>query len=179
MSWTPERIEQLKKLWDRGESCTVIGLQMGASRNSVISKVSRLKLQPRKTAVRREPPPRRRVPNSGGYRTLAPKPKPEPFGPIVQIPANVWHPITDTTPKSLAALNDGDCRWPISDTPTGDTTGFCGCKAHAGLPYCASHAAKAYQAPDAKRKSINPVSSIPALGNTKLKGAEEFLKEHA
>lgn len=49
-AWTDERVELLKRLWDSGASCTAIAAQLGgeATRNSVIGKVTRLGLQPRR-----------------------------------------------------------------------------------------------------------------------------------
>lgn len=46
--WTDEEIEQLKTLWGIGESGSVIARALGKSRNSIMSKIHRLKLQ-RKT----------------------------------------------------------------------------------------------------------------------------------
>lgn len=48
MAWTPERIEQLKKLWSEGKSANEIANELGAiSRNAVIGKVYRLGLSTR------------------------------------------------------------------------------------------------------------------------------------
>ena len=45
MSWTDERVEQLKKLWAEGLSASQIAAQLGGvSRNAVIGKVHRLHL---------------------------------------------------------------------------------------------------------------------------------------
>jgi GcrA cell cycle regulator len=42
--WTPERVEQLKRMLSEGHSCSVIGNVMGASRNAIIGKIHRLDL---------------------------------------------------------------------------------------------------------------------------------------
>ena len=49
MSWTPEREEKLKQLWKKGHSGSQIArlLGDGATRNSVLGKAFRLKLQSR------------------------------------------------------------------------------------------------------------------------------------
>ena len=43
-TWTPERIDTLKSLWNKGISITQIGKRMGMSRNSVVGKAHRLNL---------------------------------------------------------------------------------------------------------------------------------------
>ena len=49
MSWTPEREEKLKQLWIKGHSGSQIARMLGdgATRNSVLGKAFRLKLQTR------------------------------------------------------------------------------------------------------------------------------------
>ena len=48
MSWTPERENKLKELWKKGLTASQIAAQMGATtRNAVIGKAHRLKLQAR------------------------------------------------------------------------------------------------------------------------------------
>lgn len=48
MSWTDERIETLKRLWSEGHSASQIAGELGGvSRNAVIGKVHRLKLESR------------------------------------------------------------------------------------------------------------------------------------
>jgi len=45
MSWTDERVELLKKMWEEGSSASQIATQLGGvSRNAVIGKVHRLKI---------------------------------------------------------------------------------------------------------------------------------------
>ena len=52
MTWIPERIDQLKKLWAAGESASVIAATLGGTtRNAVIGKVHRLGLAGRRTRV--------------------------------------------------------------------------------------------------------------------------------
>lgn len=45
--WTEERIDELKRRWDAGETCSAIGHTMGVSRNAIIGKVHRLGLNAR------------------------------------------------------------------------------------------------------------------------------------
>jgi hypothetical protein len=47
--WAPEKIEELKMLWERGDSATIISRAIGFSRNAVLGKVHRLGLSSRHT----------------------------------------------------------------------------------------------------------------------------------
>jgi len=46
-SWSDERVEELKGLWAKGSSASVIGRAMRLTRNAVLGKVHRLKLEKR------------------------------------------------------------------------------------------------------------------------------------
>jgi GcrA cell cycle regulator len=48
MTWTVERIEHLKKLWEAGLSARHICAELGTTRNAVLGKVNRLGLDLRK-----------------------------------------------------------------------------------------------------------------------------------
>src|SRR6185295_3888656 len=53
MSWTDERIETLKKMWDSGLTATQIAEELGGvSRNAVIGKAHRLGLPARPSPVK-------------------------------------------------------------------------------------------------------------------------------
>jgi len=53
MAWTDERIEQLKRLWEAGNTASQIAEELGGvSRNAVIGKAHRLGLQSRPSPVR-------------------------------------------------------------------------------------------------------------------------------
>ena len=48
MSWTDERIDQLRQMWERGMTASQIAEELGGvSRNAVIGKAHRLGLQAR------------------------------------------------------------------------------------------------------------------------------------
>ena len=68
MSWTEERIDTLKKMWDSGMTATQIAEELGGvSRNAVIGKAHRLGLQSRPSPVK---------PNEAKAEAAAPAPKP-------------------------------------------------------------------------------------------------------
>src|SRR3954469_10582593 len=58
-TWTSERIELLRLLWDEGVTTAEIGRRIGVSKNAVVGKVHRIGLVPR--IVKDEQPPRRNV----------------------------------------------------------------------------------------------------------------------
>jgi GcrA cell cycle regulator len=70
MPWTDERVELLKKLWTDGLSCAQVATQMGGlTRNAVIGKIHRLKLDKRikfQLPVRRRRPDKPMRSNIGG-----------------------------------------------------------------------------------------------------------------
>jgi GcrA cell cycle regulator len=66
MTWTPERVAELKELWTAGHSASVIGKRLGVSKNAVVGKAHRLQLTARPSPIRKETlstSPRRRAPS--------------------------------------------------------------------------------------------------------------------
>lgn len=151
MRWTEERIEKLKKLWAEGLSASECAARIAPeiTREAVCGKVHRLKLPYRRTGIRKK---FNRVPRCKPMH----KPKPQPpsrhtiaVEPVAE--ADTWKALRNTTPVAIADLTPDACRWPIGDAPTR----YCGCKKIAGISYCATHAAKAFQPP--KVRQIAPV----------------------
>lgn len=133
MSWTDDRIEKLKELWDSGQSASQIAAALGGvTRNAVIGKAHRLGLQSRPSPVKNESP------------EAPPKPVKEPAAE----PANR---IT------LLELNERICKWPIGH-PGDDDFHFCGRESQPGVPYCPRHCEIAYQtqAPRRDRRKTPP-----------------------
>ena len=75
MSWTDERIETLKKMWDSGLTATQIAEELGGvSRNAVIGKAHRLGLPARPSPVK----PNEAKAAAAKPQPAAPKPAPAP-----------------------------------------------------------------------------------------------------
>ena len=125
MSWTEERIEDLRRLWDAGYSASAIGKQIGMSKNAVIGKAHRLGLRARPSPIRRNAPKQILTPR---IRLEEPRTEPAPPPPPVR-------------PRRIA--RGATCLWPIGD-PSDKDFHFCGEPVAEGKPYCTDHCAKAY-----------------------------------
>jgi len=79
MSWTDERIETLKTMWEAGQTASQIAEALGGvSRNAVIGKAHRLELQARPSPVKaNEPEPVAAAPAPEPVAPPAPEPEPE------------------------------------------------------------------------------------------------------
>lgn len=172
MSWTDERVEKLKKLYQEGLSASQIAKQLGGvTRNAVIGKVSRLGLtgraapsKPQRTVYKAPPVPR--APHQNNALSFkGPRP---PVRALVMGPGHSPGPkpptpveMPTTKPGSMAAplteLGVHQCRWPLGRML--DPPGlFCGepldgDRDHTLPPYCADHQASAFQAAQPKKKT--------------------------
>ncbi|TAK48559.1 MAG: GcrA cell cycle regulator [Xanthobacteraceae bacterium] len=161
ITWTDERVDQLKRLWEAGLSASQIAAELGnITRNAVIGKVHRLGLSGRvKNSSAASPRPRKaRAPShimrisrpvARGNTALA-----QAFE--VEFEAD---PVTydNIVPlgqrRTLMELNEDTCRWPVGDPGSPDFF-FCGGKSLTSLPYCAHHSRIAYQ-PVSDRRRVN------------------------
>jgi GcrA cell cycle regulator len=164
MSWTDERIEQLKHHWMEGKSASQIAglLGHGLSRNAVIGKVHRLGLagrakspglassRPRPSASHRAAAPRLaaaqpRITRGATALAIAPEAlieaEPEAFESVV-VPMSLRVTIVE--------LKEAMCRWPLGD-PASSEFRYCGSPAASG-PYCAYHGSLAYQPAHDRRR---------------------------
>jgi GcrA cell cycle regulator len=89
MSWTDERIETLRKMWDSGMTATQIAEELGGvSRNAVIGKAHRLGLASRPSPVKpNTPESRTAAPAASAPSAPAPAPSPQPEPAPVPRPA--------------------------------------------------------------------------------------------
>ena len=149
LTWSDEKVEQLKKLWESGLSASQIAVELGnVTRNAVIGKVHRLGLSGRAKAPSAARPRKARPekmfhpakPTTRGNTALAQafevelEPDPIAYDTIVPMSQRL----------SLFDLNEATCHWPVGD-PASEEFFFCGGKSLMGLPYCAHHSRVAYQ----------------------------------
>src|ERR1700737_1276452 len=158
LTWSDDRVEQLKKLWEAGLSASQIAAELGnVTRNAGIGKVHRLGLSGRAKSPSSAAPRQRKArpaqhmmrvsrPVSRGNTALAHafevelEPDPIAYDNVVPMSQRL----------SLLELNETTCHWPIGD-PSSSEFFFCGGKALASLPYCAHHSRIAYQPASAPR----------------------------
>ena len=154
-TWNPERVAQLRAFMGAGMTCSQIAAEIGVTRNAVIGKIHRLGLGPGRPAA--APglacPPRLRRPRLPSQRQM-----------LRLISADAPLERDDHTSQSglvesaqscsFLDLEQGKCRWPVSERATGDKTAdfiFCGNDVVAGFSYCAGHARMAYRSPERRR----------------------------
>lgn len=145
MSWTDERVAILKKLWGEGRTAAEIAKELGGvTRNAVIGKAHRLKLSSRVSPIQQNN--KKSTKSVETKKVTAKKKAPAKPAPRTKTKTNIdADKIMAGDGFSLAELREKMCRWPIGD-PKDEDFKFCGCKAVAGIPYCAEHAKVAYQA---------------------------------
>ena len=132
MSWTHERIEQLKKLWEAGYTASNIATELGGiTRNAVIGKAHRLGLSGRMKSKSKVSSVsivrKRKLPVNKNSK-------------IIELTTSV-EPMN---PTSFADIKDGLCRWPLGEPEDLDFK-FCGRKCAEGMIYCTEHHSLAYQ----------------------------------
>ncbi len=123
MTWTPEKIKSLKKLWQKGKSTVEIGKALGISKNAVVGKVHRLELAARPSPIKVNP-----------AKAAA---KATPAKPTKSTGKKKNEVVT------LMDLKLTSCRWPIGD-PKDANFHFCGKTTQTGKSYCPEHCKVAY-----------------------------------
>ncbi len=165
MSWTDERVEQLKTMWIDGKSASQIANELanGVTRNAVIGKVHRLGLSGRaKTPAMSAPRPRAQKP-----RQMTPIARPTGGAPMTRgANALAYAPVVTTRPVmrpveevvipiservTIMELKESMCRWPLGD-PTNSEFRYCGADSPIGVSYCKYHSRIAYQPVQDRRR---------------------------
>jgi len=151
VTWTPERVEQLRTCIATGLTCSEIAAEIGVTRNAVIGKIHRLGLAPGRHVSESAPEhaPRARHSRPSSQRRLlrlifADRALPDKATDAEL--TNVAAAVESTRPCSLLELAACKCRWPVSNASASAVV-FCGNEAVGGLAYCAGHARMAYRIP--------------------------------
>jgi len=99
MSWTDERIEQLRSMWEKGLTASQIADELGGvSRNAVIGKAHRLGLKSRPSPVKATDKPAKPAKAPAAPKPAAPAPAPRAAAPAAPRPA----PAPKAEPKAAA-----------------------------------------------------------------------------
>lgn len=139
--WSPERIEQLRKLWNEGHSTRTIASMMGMTKNAIIGKAHRLHLPGRGNPIRRDGVVNpKRLKRARGA-TLPPLASVSPAA----APPSAARPAPPPTPINTRVRPCSPCCWPIGEPGKPDFR-FCDAGAMPGRPYCEPHCALAYVA---------------------------------
>jgi len=140
MSWTDDRLQQLKTLWAEGHSASVIADRLGhTTRSAVIGKVHRLGLSGRwKTQRPRQP--RRSTASAKPRRHANSVSRIQPVAITAGTIASELAKLgpAPETPVTVKTLTANTCRWPEGD-PRTPGFHFCGRTASSSGPYCGPH----------------------------------------
>ena len=170
MSWTEEREQKLRKLWEKGYTASQIAemLGEGATRNAVIGKAHRLKLAARVASKQSKSPKKqdtasdlnkqeRHISKKNRFRSLL-----------------LDKSFPPENPRQLEELDDKNCRWPSQHHPNEKGFYFCGRPSVEGFSYCKLHVLLAFQIRgDQKEELIDKEENeIPAFLKKKVKVAK-------
>ena len=165
LTWSDDRVEQLKKLWEAGLSASQIAAELGnVTRNAVIGKVHRLGLSGRAKSPATAAPRQRKAPRPAQHMMRVARPVSRGNTALAHVfevevepdPVTFDNVVPMSQRLSLLELNEATCHWPVGD-PSSPDFFFCGGKALSGLPYCAQHSRLAYQpAADRRRQQPKP-----------------------
>jgi GcrA cell cycle regulator len=131
MSWTDQRIDQLKSLWEKGLTASQIADELGGvSRNAVIGKAHRLGLKSRPSPVKANEPEKKAAPKkpASAAKPLAAAPaKPRPAAPASPVaarpeatgaePRQDMPRIVSIGPGGFMRQGPGDQQAPIPPAP--------------------------------------------------------------
>ena len=181
MSWTDERVETLKRMWNEGQSASQIAKELGGvTRNAVIGKVHRLGLSNRAGAPVK-PGAEAEEPRDEPAAVAAPEAAPAPAAPkdaAPEAPTPMRKPIVpagqplppqpsanEISPEALATVREVEKtakRISLMELtertckwpigdPATDDFWFCGLAVQQGKPYCEAHVGVAFQPMSSRR----------------------------
>jgi len=167
MSWTEEREQRLKELWEKGYTASQIAEMLGGgtTRNSVIGKAHRLKLAARKASKQCKSPKKRDAASDLNKQEVYISRKSR-FKSLL-LDKN----FETENPKKLEELGDKNCRWPIGH-PDEENFYFCGRNPVENFSYCKLHVLYAFQPKNPKEELIDKEDDVPAFLEKKVKAAK-------
>tara|TARA_Y100000768_G_C23970685_1_gene680351 strand:- start:62 stop:535 length:474 start_codon:yes stop_codon:yes gene_type:complete len=139
MSWNQQKVDNLRKLWNEGVATSLIGEQLGFTKNAVIGKAFRLGLERRQNS-RKKTTQNQQVSSATMYRESS-------SSSTIQNSSK-----RETTrrrekfsfKKSIVGTGSfKSCQWPIGD-PLEEGFHYCGAQNIPTKPYCIDHYKKAY-----------------------------------
>ncbi len=144
--WPEEQLQRCIELWRKGRNAKEIGAEIGKSKNAIIGRMRRMRIDTADPSLLRKQPVDRTKPK-------APKvPKAKPFRKeLPHIRGKLWMPATPPpigkTACQLMELTLKTCRWPVGEA-TGEFQLFCGlpeASLEDNRPYCEGHSQVAYR----------------------------------
>ena len=163
--WTADKEKKLKQLWAEGHSASQIAEILGnTTRNAVIGKAHRLKLQGR--LIKKKSATKTTVEKNDISEV-----KNQKLGRKARFKALLLDKnFEPENPTKLEDLIDGNCRWPLGEKMKPASL-FCGRKSIEKFPYCKLHLLYAYQPKNAKEEDIITDEDIPKFIEKKIKSA--------
>ena len=163
MSWTSEKEQKLRQLWKAGHSGSQIAVMLGnTTRNAVIGKAHRLKLEARTVSKKSET-------NANKQKNNFPEAKTQKLGRKARFKALLLDKnFEQENPIKLEELTDKTCRWP-NNHPHEEKFYFCGRKPMEKFPYCKLHVLYAFQPKNAKEEDQISEEDIPKFIEKKIR----------
>ena len=161
--WTADKEKKLRQLWAEGHSASQIaGILGNTTRNAVIGKAHRLKLQGRLIK-------KKSVTKTTVEKNDISEVKNQKLGRKARFKALLLDKnFEPENPTKLEDLIDGNCRWPLGEKMKPASV-FCGRKSIEKFPYCKLHLLYAYQPKNAKEEDIVSEEDIPKFIQKKIK----------
>ena len=165
MSWTNKREEKLKELWKKGHSGSEIANMLGGvTRNAVIGKAHRLKLEARSISTKAKI-------KTNNEKNNSTETKNQKLGRKARFQALLLDKnFEPENPTKLEDLTEKHCKWPLGEKMQ-LATFFCGRQAMEKFPYCKLHVLYAFQPKNAKEEDQITEEDIPQFIEKKIKTA--------